>query len=84
MVQKGYLGWLENTHILVYYNNMSYRKIDVYSVETMRLIGASVICECNYPSKYCDIYCAWLDTIVGFIWWCTLIFGFMNWTMYSS
>ena len=38
MVQKGYVGILGNTHILVYYFIIYFQRIKAYRVETMYIV----------------------------------------------
>ena len=37
VVQKGYFGLLEDTHVLVIYPIVSYQKVEVYRVETLEM-----------------------------------------------
>ena len=57
---RGYFGLLGKAHILVYYNIISYQRIEVYRVETMDMGGLfwnNDVGRKRNPNKYGSTYC---------------------------
>ena len=68
--KRGYLGLLSNNRIFIYYPIISYRRIEVYKVETMymgRLHYNNGVSVKSNPSKYHGTCSKVLDTLVGLI-----------------